>query len=748
VVVSVLKLLRQDVTGTFSDLWYRVGPTRPRLSPHAQVIRQRFGSQTTFVVEDPAGGQYYRLSESAYFFAGLLDGRRSIDDAWQACNAQLGDGAPTQRECVELLSRLQLYGLLYGDLPLAADMVELRRRDARSRKTQLRHGRGISMTIPLLNPEPWLERSKHLIAVVFSRPALFLWIALVVFALYRVFMNRGALSDSLNGVLDPSNLIWLSLSFTILRAWHELGHAAACKAMGGRCTEMGLMIVAIVLPFPYCDTSSAWRIPEVWKRVIVSAGGVLFESVLAAGAAIAWSYMSRDDAGLVRTLLFNTMVISGFTTLIFNLNPLLRYDGYYILSDITGSANLAPRAQQLVKFLVQRYVYKVTAVRPPQVRSTGEFWLLLLFGLLSWPYRLVVVAGIVLILWTNPKYLTLGAVLAVVAGACWFVWPLLKGIGFLLTDPMLLGRRTRAVTITAAVVLGVGAILGLVPVPAAGYASGTLEPRTLEPVRPGEDGFVKTVHVQAGELVNAGDPIITLYNAEVLSQLEAARAVYENVQADLDATMTRPVADQMMAETRLKQAERTLMHTQERADSLILRAATSGRVVPGMGLGTDMDRLVGLFFSKGSLLASVASTDQLLVRCVVPDRDEGYIFRGKVGEAVSDVRPSIRVYGRAGNEIPGTLVRNAPAGSRRVASESVTNKAGGDVIADPGDPEKTSTVAPHWVVEVAPAPSESGALATWKPGLRARVRFGVPSEPLLSQWARKLRQFIADKAEA
>lgn len=746
--MTVLKLLRQDVGSTFSDLWYRVGPTRPLLSPHAQVIRQRFGSQTTFIIEDPAGGQYYRMSEPAYFFVGLLDGRRSVDDAWQACNAQLGDAAPTQKECVDLLSKLQLYGLLHGDLPLAADMVELRRREARSRKRQLRHGRGVSMTIPLFNPEPWLERSRHLLALVFSKGGLVVWLALVAFAVYRVFLNRGAIGDELNNVLDPSNIVWMGVAFTILRAWHELGHACACKAMGARCTEMGLMVIALVLPFPYCDTSSAWRLPEVWKRVVVSMGGVLFESVLAAGAAIAWSYMGRDDSGLLRTLLFNAMIISGVTTLIFNLNPLLRYDGYYILSDLTGSANLAPRAQHLIKFLLQRYVYRITIARPPHVRSTGEFWLLLGFGTLSWPYRMFVVTSIVLVLWTNPDYLTLGAVLAVVAGACWLVWPLLKSIGYLLTDPALMGRRTRALTVTSVFVASVIALLGLIPMPAAGYATGTIEPVTLEPVRPAEDGFVQAVHIRAGDQLNPGDPIVTLYNAEVMAQLEAARATYENAQAEVDASMSGVVAERLLAETRLQQAERSLLRAQERAESLILRARTAGRIVPAAGLGVDMDRLTGAFFTKGSLLGTVATTDQLLVRCIVPDRDEGYIFRGRVGDTVEGVQASVRVKGRAGDEIPAKLLRNAPAGSRRVASASLTNKAGGEVIADPTDPDSGTTVAPHWVVEVAPETSDTHALSGWKPGLRARVRFGVEPEPLLTQWLRRVRQFVADKAEA
>src|SRR4051812_6260349 len=149
----MLKLLREEANTSFSDLWYRLGPTRPSLSPHAQVTRQRFGGQSAHIVEDPASGQYYRVSDSAYFFISLLDGRRTVDQAWQACNAQLGDHAPTQRECVDLLSRLQLFGLLFGAPPLPPDMIDLRRREAASRRIQRRTGRGVSMTIPLVNPE-------------------------------------------------------------------------------------------------------------------------------------------------------------------------------------------------------------------------------------------------------------------------------------------------------------------------------------------------------------------------------------------------------------------------------------------------------------------------------------------------------------------------------------------------------------------------------------------------------------------
>jgi hypothetical protein len=133
---------------------------------------------------------------------------------------------------------------------------------------------------------------------------------------------------------------------------------------------------------------------------------------------------------------------------------------------------------------------------------------------------------------------------------------------------------------------------------------------------------------------------------------------------------------------------------------------------------------------------------------VVADRDEGYIFRGRVGDEIEGVRASVRVRGRAGDEIQAVVTRNAPAGSRRVASASLTSQAGGEVVTDPSDPENATSVAPHWLVELEPRLDPTDNIAAWKPGLRARVRFRIEPEPLMSQWWRWFRQYVADRAQA
>jgi len=743
----MLSLLKQDISSSFSDLWYRVGATRPHISTHARVTMQAFGDGHVYIVEDPAGGNFYRLSASAYYFMGMLDGKRSADEAWQACNSQLGDEAPTQRECIDLLSKLQFYGLLSGELPLAADMIERRLKEAAKRKRTRRMGGGISFSIPLFNPDRLLTRLDYLLRAVFSKWGALAYCAVVLVALYEIATNWAALFSQLNGLLDPSNLFLLTILFIVLRAWHELGHAAACKAMGGRCSEMGLMLVALVLPFPYCDTSSAWRFPEVYKRVIVSAGGMLFETFIAAIATVIWAH-TTDEAPLLRTMLFNTMVLSGITTVVFNANPLLRYDGYYILSDLTGSANLAQRAAELTRFLINRHIFKVATARAPAVRDTFEFWLLLSFNLLATPYRILITIGIVLFLWADERYLTLGAVVAVAAGIMWLVWPFLKAVGFLFTSPLLLGRRARALGITGALCLITLIVLGFIPFPNPMYTAGMLQPRSADPVRPREDGFVETLYATMGEPVKPGDPLLKLRNPQLDAELERASADVAKAQAISYIASTSSLADQSIAATRLSHAVMSLTRAQGKVDSLTISARTAGRLSPPEDTQLRWQDLPGRYITRGTLVALIATTDDLVVRSLVGDHDHAFIFGD---QPHSDVRASFRVRGEAARVIQAAITRATPVASHEVTLKALTSLAGGNVLLDPRDSEHRTTLTPQFLVELTPnlTPTTSRTSdATWQPGLRARVRFETPAQPLAFQWWRRLQQYLSEKVRA
>jgi putative peptide zinc metalloprotease protein len=727
-------VFKEDVGQTFSDIWYRVGQTRPRLSPHAQVVRQYYGPSISFIVEDPASGQYYRLSESAYFFLGLLDGRRTADEAWNACNAQLGDAAPTQRECVELLSKLQMFGLLLGELPLAADMVLERKAMAHSARVRKRTGMWMFFTIPLWNPEPFLERYSYIIRAVFSRWGAAVWGAVVLVALVLVGLRWRDLASPFNSLsnLDPTDIASMGLLFLVLRALHEIGHAAACKAMGGRSTEIGVILVAGILPLPYCDATSAWRMPETWKRVVVSAAGMIFETFAAAIAAIVWAL--TPEGGRVHALCFTTMVVSGVTTVVFNANPLLRYDGYYILSDITGTPNLTQRSRELWVFLIERYVFGLRGTRPPRVRDAAEARLMLVFGALSIPYRVFV--GLVILTVLANKYLTLGVLLAAVMGMLWVVWPVLKGLSYVMGSPRLVGRRARAAGIVAGAVAAAAMVLGLVPMPAAGYASGTVEPARLGTLRAGEDGFVTGVLKSEGDEVEAGEAVVLMENPELAWGEAEAEAQLDGALARLDLVMVRSPQDVELARVEVETARAKLARVREQMARLVVRAPVSGRIATAPGAPIGMANIEGRFVPRGGLIASVVSDRELVVRALVSDRDHAYIFGGDRGA----LRVSLRVRGDAGREVRAAVSRVAPAGSRDLTSQALSTASGGDILTTPGSGERApKALTPGFVVEVTPDEPMAGA----QPGLRAGVRFGVEPEPLLWQWWRKGRQFFS-----
>src|SRR4029077_13640502 len=146
----------------------------------------------------------------------------------------------------------------------------------------------------------------------------------------------------------------MSVSFLVLKALHELGHGYAVKAFGGTVHEIGIMFL-VFAPMPYVDASAASEFRSKWQRALVGAAGMLVEVFIAALALYVWLAVEQ---GLVRAFAYNVIVVAGISTVIFNGNPLLRYDGYYILSDLLEIPNLAQRATRYWGHLVYSYLFR------------------------------------------------------------------------------------------------------------------------------------------------------------------------------------------------------------------------------------------------------------------------------------------------------------------------------------------------------------------------------------------------------
>jgi putative peptide zinc metalloprotease protein len=314
----------------FSSTWYRVAGLKPRLRSHIRVLRQSYRGEMAYILHDRVTCKFHQFNAKGYLLLGLMDGRRTVHDIWDIGLEKLGDQGPTQHDVMQLLSQLNAIDALVADqLP---DTAELSQRSvAHGRRQWLqRFTNVLAWRIPLYDPHRLLARLLPVVRPLLSWWGALVWMTIVTVAVILALLHVDELThDVLDEVLSPHNLVLLWLVFPILKLCHEFGHAAVAKAYGGEIHELGVMLL-VFMPVPYVDASSAWALRSKWQRIMVGAAGMAVELFLAALAVVIWV---SAEPGLVRMVAYNAMIIAGVTTVLFNANPLMRFDGYYMLMD-------------------------------------------------------------------------------------------------------------------------------------------------------------------------------------------------------------------------------------------------------------------------------------------------------------------------------------------------------------------------------------------------------------------------------
>ena len=259
--------------------------------------------------------------------------------------AQFGDDAPTQDEALQLLGLLHGAGYLRGNLPpdtaaLFERLHEEERREARSQRNP------VSFRVPLLDPDAFLERWLPWVQPIFTRAGALLTALAIAAAALVALQHTPELLAASDSLLEPESVLALWFSYPVVKVVHELGHAFAVKRWGGSVHEIGVMFL-VFLPVPYVDASASAVFPEKHRRMVVSAAGIAVELIMASVALFVWLVV---EPGFVRHLAYAVMLVGGVSTLLFNGNPLLRFDGYYVLADAIEIPNLATRGRALVGF--------------------------------------------------------------------------------------------------------------------------------------------------------------------------------------------------------------------------------------------------------------------------------------------------------------------------------------------------------------------------------------------------------------
>ncbi len=713
---------------TFHESWYRICDLRPRLRSTVQSQRQFFRGQPWYVFRDPGNNDHFRVGTTGHRLISLLDGTRTLDEVWTQCLEAMGDDAPTQGEVVQLLGQLYQNNLLRGDIsPDVAGMFE------RMRKRKLREVGGyftniLFLRIPLFDPDRILDRMVPLFGWVFSGVGLLIWLAVVLLGLRAISGQWDTLSNQADNVLDPGNLPWMYVCFIFIKAIHEFSHGIACKKFGqkegaGEVHTIGVMLL-VFTPMPYIDATSSWSLRSKSRRMMVAAAGMFVELAVAAIAAMIWA--NSLEGTTLRALSYNVMFIASVSTLLFNANPLLRYDGYYILSDWLEIPNLYQRAKNYLYYLIRRYVYGVRHTVCPAHTPGEKIWFFP-YSLASLVFRILITTRI--LLFVADKLFIVGMALAVVSVFTWVIRPLWKFGVYLSTNGELARTRTRAVGTTLATLAGVALWIGALPVADTFICDGVIEPETISVISTGGGGKLTRI-LETDALVVAGETIV-LQSEDPELVLQLAGLQSQRTETDLLERLAR--ANKQYAQAHAQKVSRESLDqqialVQRRLDNLTVRSPHAGRWLSPRG---------SMYFQsvlkQGQPIGAIVDTRQLFIRCVVSQADNARLIRARhQGQAVT----TYRLWNRP--ELPigqARIEKIIPAGQERLPSAALGYHAGGSTEVQSDDQSGTKAAEPFFDVHLQPTSQQE-----LQPGQRVRVKFSLPEKPLLAQWTRRIMQ--------
>ncbi|MBI1338205.1 MAG: hypothetical protein GC164_14770 [Phycisphaera sp.] len=722
---------------TFSESWYRVESLRPRLRSTLQTYRQHFRGQVYHVVQDPTNNSFFRVGPSAYHFIGMLDGQRSVGQVWDRCNERLGDQAPTQNEVIQLLGQLYASNLIQAELAPDAEGMFNRYRKRVNREIGSYLMNILFARIPLLDPDRFLDRWVKWVGWFFSPIGFALWVCVVGLGLYQVVTHAdriamaGGLLDMVNW--DAEGLGLLYLSFIGIKAIHELGHGFSCKTFGNRTHSggevhtIGIMFL-VGMPVPYVDASSAWAFRSKWHRAVVGMAGMYVELFFAAIAAYVWAITGQGS--VVNAVAFNVMFIASVSTLLFNANPLLRFDGYYILSDLLEIPNLAQRSSEYFYYLVKRYAFGVKRAIDRTQTPTERVWLLI-YAMLSTVYRFFI--SIRIILFIADKFFFIGALMAIAGIVGWVVVPMGKFVNYLATSHEIDRVRTRAIgAIVASLTAGVLG-LAVIPAPDRGRAEGVVEPVRFAMIAMGANGFIEGYLPDTSYVTPDGQPLIVASNPELVAQRDQARSERDKTYYELQQAMQDEPSLQQSLRQKLEALDTKLGHLNEQLASLTIHAPFKG-----LWVSPQIESSKGVYLDRGQTVGMVASDGDLFIRAVADQRLGPRIAH----ELHEGAQVELRVRGVPTEHFKGRIEKILRAGQTELPSAALGYRVGGNIAVSKDDRDGKTAVEPFTEVHIRPDPEAIKALRS---GQRVVVRFDLGQRPLGVQWYRSILQTLQSR---
>jgi putative peptide zinc metalloprotease protein len=724
-------------------------PVPLRKRPDLLISRQRYQGVTSWVVKDPAALTYFRFKDEEYFLLCALDGDASLEDIQRGFQKRFAPARITLEALQHFIGSLHRSGLVISDASGQGDQLQQR---SRERHRRARWGRWLNIlairfrgidptgilnaTYPLVS---WLYRPTMVAACcLFMTSA-----ALLVAVQFDVFLAR---LPAFHDFFGASNILWLMVALSATKVLHEFGHGWTCRHFGGECHEMGVMLL-VLTPCLYCNVSDSWMLPNKWHRAAIGAAGMYVELILAAIATYVWWF---SEPGLLNQLALSVMFVSSVSTVVFNANPLMRYDGYYILADLLEIPNLRQKASRILTRFLARWCLGIKP--PPDTFLPWRHQLLFgLYGVLSTIYRWLVLFSILWFLsrvFAPYRLQIIGQLIAVASIVGLIGVPGWHVVQFFRVPGRLATVKFARCLLTAGLVGGILAVACLWPLPYRVFCPVEVRPLDAAPVYVQTPGTLEAVYLRPGQPVDSAETpavLARLANPDLDIQIAELRRQLEEAQAHVRALEIRRTDDAEVgkqipsARETVAAVERQLAEAHKKREQLLLVAPQSGTILraPEVPVDSDNNRLdrwsgtplhdrnLGCYLQTGDLFCLVADPKRMEAVLAVDESDVEFVATGTIAEILLDQAP---------DQILQATIYTLSKSDLKEAPRSMTNRAGGDLPTRPGQAGNDRPLTPVYQA-LARFDNKDGRLRV---GLRGYAKIDAGNQTLAARLYRYL----------
>lgn len=630
-----------------------------------EVVRQSWQGRSCWVIKDPLALKYYRFEEEEFALLSWLDGKTSLNELRERFEREFAPQRLAIGQLQHLLTMLHRSNLLVSLAAGQGEALQQRQEQRASQRFWAALSNPFAIRFRGVDPDALLTVLTRWFGWLFAPLAIVVGLCFALSAALLIAVQWQEFSNRLPGFREffsAGNWLLLAVVMSVVKILHEFGHGVSCRRYGGQCHELGLLLL-VFTPCLYCNVTDAWIIPSKWRRAMIGAAGIYVELLLAAACTWIWWF---TEPGLLNHLCINTMFVCSVSTLMFNANPLMRYDGYYILSDLLEIPNLRQKANALVRSKAGAWLLGLPENNDPFLPARGRIWFVL-FAIASTVYGWLVTFSILWFLTQVFKPYGL-AVLGrgMVLGSLLLM--VLVPTGRLIQQWRIPGRRQRMkpsrVLISGLAAAGLVAAIVCVPLPHWIKVPVVLQPRGAEAIYVEVPGEVAEVWQERGAVAQ-GQPLVRLINLDAQLAAQKLRARRDELATKIDGIRQRAHTDNQ-AILELSQTEEALAALTEQLQQreaelqkLTIVAPFAGILLPPPERNEPASKVTlaswhgrplaaknrGAFLEKGTLLGHLVPTGQFEAVLAIDQNAMEFVRPGQAVVIMLDQWPGLKVQG-------------------------------------------------------------------------------------------------------